>query len=100
MLFRSRRAISLVTGLLNEQGSHLHASVNDWTYPLSMETMFAGVLYVTVKNALLGEGEQPIEMPWPWDKPDTPPEVTAEERAELQTELNAHSAFGQIRNQQ
>lgn len=88
----------MVKGLLNEQGTHLHAAVEGWSYPMSMDTMFAGVLYITVKNALLGEGEKPVEMPWPWDAAETAPEVTDEERTTLQTELNAHSAFGQIRN--
>lgn len=66
---------------------------------MSMDTMVITALYVTVKNALLGEGEKPVEMPWPWDKADVAPVVTVEERAELQNELNQRSAFGQIRNQ-
>ncbi|WP_139244211.1 hypothetical protein [Arthrobacter alpinus] len=85
--------------MLNEQGTHLHASVNGWQYPMSMDTMFAGALYVTVQNAVLGEGETPITMPWPWDVPEAPQEVTADELAAAKTTLNANSAFGQVRPQ-
>ncbi|WP_315913578.1 hypothetical protein [Arthrobacter sp. lap29] len=66
---------------------------------MSMDTMFAGALYVTVQNAVLGEGEKPITMPWPWDTPDTPQEVTDEELSVAKSTLNAHSAFGQVRPQ-
>lgn len=65
---------------------------------MSMDTMFAGSLYITVQNALLPEGSKPITMPWPWPDPGKAPDVTAEERANAQAFLDANSAFGQIRN--
>lgn len=66
---------------------------------MSLDTMFAGALYVTVQNALLGEGEKPVTMPWPWDVEESAPEVTPDELAALKSTLNTHSAFGQVRPQ-
>ncbi|NVM97830.1 hypothetical protein [Arthrobacter sp. SDTb3-6] len=64
-----------------------------------MDTMFAGALYVAVQNALLGEDQKPVTMPWPWDVEEQAPEVSADELAALKHTLNAHSAFGQVRPQ-
>lgn len=66
---------------------------------MSMDTMFAGALYMAVQNALLDEGEKPLEMPWPWDVEESAPQATPAEMAAAKSILNARSAFGQVRPQ-
>jgi len=92
-----REAAHLIAGLQHDQGSHLFASLAGWSYPMSRQEFYAGVLLQTVSNALRGEKDEPMRLDWPWPDEDQTPDVSDEERAELRAQLNAASAFAQKR---
>lgn len=92
-----REAVHLIAGLQQDQGSHLFASLAGWSYPMSRQEMYAGVLLQTVSDALRGEKDEPLRLDWPWPDEDQAPGVSDEERAVLRAQLNASSTFAQKR---
>ena len=89
-------ALSLVQELAKDQGSRFFASLQGWSYPMSRQEMYSGLLLTQVANALRGEKDEPFRLDWPW--PDEPQEsVSDEERAIGRARLKAHSAFAQVR---
>ncbi|MBW4094583.1 MAG: hypothetical protein HIU81_03910 [Acidobacteria bacterium] len=92
-----REAVDLAEELLQEQGSHLFAAVNGWKYPMGLQPMLTAALFLTVKNALRSDHEKPADFVWPWPGGTEAPQVTAEERDRLRAQLDANSAFANIR---
>lgn len=78
-------------------GSHLSMSLNGWTHPLDRQGLYTAALLAQVKNMLRSEGDDPFVPDWPWPQEPDEEAVTDEERAALKAQLQATSAFGQIR---
>lgn len=76
-------------------------ALNGWSYPMAGSEMYAAALYQQVANMLRGRGQKPVQLGWPWAEEKKPQaeEVTTEERAALTAQLQATSAFGQIRTE-
>lgn len=64
---------------------------------MSRTEFYAAALLQRVSNALRGEKDEPLVIPWPWPDEDEAPNVTGAERAELEARLRASSALAQIR---
>lgn len=72
-------------------------SMAGWKYPMGREELYTAGILARLMNVTRGEDEKPFTPDWPWpDEPEEAP-VTNEERAALSAQLNATSAFGQLR---
>lgn len=87
-------AILLVFELRRESGSHTHMRMHGFTETMSLSQFTDMLLTQSFMNLLRGKNAQPIKLPIPWDAPDPNADVTPEQRADLEAQLERRSAFG------
>lgn len=85
-----REAIDLIDTLADKDGTHTHASVNGWAWPLSRSDMVLQLLTTAFINAHRSERSPTFTMPWPWNHK---PVVSPERREQLEKQLQRRSAF-------
>ena len=66
---------------------------------MSREELMLTSLHARVVNMTRGEKDPPYIPDWPWPDASEDEPVTDEERAALKSQLQATSAFGQIRTE-
>lgn len=85
-------AVDLIGGLSAEAGTHTHAAVHGWAYPLSNGEIYSQLLAVAFINTHRDRKKhpQPLEASWPWPDRD---EVSPEELAHYEQMLARRSPF-------
>jgi hypothetical protein len=83
-------ALDLIHELQRDGRSHLLAELRGWEFVAS-EADVAAILHATrILNLHRGENAAPIHLPLPWSDVD---DVSPEERAEYEAQLERRSAF-------
>jgi hypothetical protein len=85
-------AIDLVDQLIREAGTHTHASVNGWSFPMTNAERSAQIHALAFLNVHrdVKKHPKPFELPWPWPERDA---VTDDERKSLTAQLDRRSAL-------
>lgn len=80
----------LVVGFANTPGTHTHASVNEWRWPMTRESFAVQLQAVWFFNANRAKDVAAMQWEWPWRPADA---VSDAERERLMAVLEKHSAF-------
>lgn len=73
-----------------EFGTHTHAALNNWAYPLTYGELIAIQHFETWRNIRF---EDPIRVPRPWERSANVPTFTPDETALAVERLSRRSAF-------
>lgn len=79
---------------MREWGSHLSAAIGGWDFPATYGEVVAALHLETALNQFRKENSKPATVLMPWRNEQKRPQVTPEELAELERQLEQRSAFG------
>jgi hypothetical protein len=86
-------AIDLINRLQLEYGTHVHAAVNSWGWPMTIGEIDQRIATTAFLNVYRDRQQhsEPFDAEWPWNSVDA---ITPQERERYEKVLAANSAFG------
>lgn len=92
-------ALILIQALAEDTGTRYFAAKAGWSFPASRQEIHQQLMTQWMLNLFRKKKDPVIDLGWPWPDENAKPKVSAEELTDLRAQLDASSAFSQVRGQ-